>query len=339
LIYIKKINNEKVFSILICTFLLFISLNTVNAFGLSKDKNEYEIIKSFKLSDPLPDQLDQFQNISDIQYQIYDNQYIAQTFIPTLNELTRIKILLRKTIDVSLPDLFVKIENKTRSMIGFSSLKSTELSDQFIWYQFDFEDDISLEIGEIYSIILYSYCDVISGCYEVNCSIYDEYESGQFFISTNGLFWDPEYDVDLCFETYGYNLELNPDLDTIGSLKWTEKVKPGSTIKGNFSILNVGDPNSKLNWRIEENLDWGEININPKNGNDLTPENGELIIQVTIIVPDEPKSTFDGTLEVINSENSNDSETIDISITTKMIKENNYFLIIKNFFKGFNLFK
>lgn len=335
----KKINNKKILSILIIIFLLFISVNNVNAFKLSKDVYNYEIIKSFKLSNPLPDQLDQFQNISDLQYQIYDTQYIAQTFIPTLNELTRIKILLRKTIDASLPDLFVKIENKTRSMIGFSSLKSTELSDEFIWYEFDFEDDISLEIGEIYSIILYSYCDGISECYEVNCSMYDEYESGQFFISTNGLFWDPEYDVDLCFETYGYNLELNPDLDTIGSLKWTEKIKPGSTIQGNFSILNVGDPNSKLDWIIEENLDWGEININPKNGDNLTPEDGETIIQVTIIVPDEAKSTFNGTLKVINAENSNDYEIIDISITTKMIKENNYFSLIKNFFKGFSLFK
>lgn len=337
----KKINNKKIFSILILIFLLFISVNNVNAFGLSEDEYIYEKIKSFKLSDPLPDELDQFQNISDVEYQIYDNQYIAQTFIPNLNVLTRIKILLRKTIDVSLPDLFVKIENKTRAMIGFSYLKSTELSDQFIWYEFYFEDDISLEVGEIYSIILYSYCDGISECYEVSCSIYNDYDSGQFFISTNGLFWDPEYNVDLCFETYGYNLELNPDLETIGSLKWTEKIKPGSTIQGNFSILNVGDPNSKLNWIIEENLDWGEININPKNGYNLTPEDGEIIIQVTIIVPDEPKSTFNGTLNVINAENSNDYETVEISITTKMIKENNYFSLIKNFFKRnrFSLFK
>jgi len=174
---------------------------------IRNDSNKNVIISYEKVNNPLPDELDQYQNISDVEYQIYRDQYIAQTFQPTLNTLTRIKVLIKKTIEVDLPDLFVQIENNYRENIGFSSLKSSDLTDEYTWYEFDFEPDISINVGEIYSIILYSYCHDITECYTVSCSIYNEYNRGSFLISPNGVSWYLEDDVDLCFETYGFESE------------------------------------------------------------------------------------------------------------------------------------
>ncbi len=242
-------------------------------------------------------------------------------------------------MDVTLPDLFVQIENVDKENIGFSSLNSSDLTEEFIWYVFDFETDINLNVGETYAIILYSYCHEITECYEVSCSIYDDYVQGDFFISSNGIFGDPENNVDLCFETYGFNEELILDLETSGSLKWTEKVKPGSTILGEFSVLNVGDPGSELKWYIEDNWDWSEISITPLNGDNLKPEEEEFIVQVSIAVPDESTFSFNGSLNVINEENPDDFNNIEIPFITPKNKVNFNVISFKFFFKNiFNFF-
>jgi hypothetical protein len=44
-----------------------------------------------------------------------------------------------------------------------------------------------------------------------------------------------------------------PDLECGGGLNWT-KVNPGSTQTGTFSVRDVGEPSSLLDWRIESIL-------------------------------------------------------------------------------------
>jgi hypothetical protein len=201
-----KFNKKIIFSNVII-LLLCINVINISAINIRNDSVKNVIISSGIVINTLPDELDQYQNISDVEYQIYEDQYIAQTFRPTLNTLTRIKVLIKKTIDVDLPDLFVQIENNYMELIGFSSLKSSDLTEEYTWYEFDFEPDININVDEIYSIIIYSYCNDISECYSVSCSMYNEYDRGSFLTSANGISWNLVDDIDLCFETYGFNSE------------------------------------------------------------------------------------------------------------------------------------
>jgi hypothetical protein len=47
-----------------------------------------------------------------------------------------------------------------------------------------------------------------------------------------------------------------PDLDCTGSLSWTS-VPAGSTVTGEFTVSNIGDSGSLLNWEVAEYPGWG----------------------------------------------------------------------------------
>ncbi|MFO7677165.1 MAG: hypothetical protein R6V50_02110, partial [Thermoplasmatota archaeon] len=64
------------------------------------------------------------------------------------------------------------------------------------------------------------------------------------------LFGSP---YDLAFQLTGEGgdpPELIPDLDCAGSLNWAD-VEPGSTVNGTFTVSNVGDAGSLLDWEIQ----------------------------------------------------------------------------------------
>ena len=57
-------------------------------------------------------------------------------------------------------------------------------------------------------------------------------------------------------------LDPIPDLDCEGELYFVD-VEPGSTIFGIFSVENIGEPESLLDWEIESHPDWGTWTLNP----------------------------------------------------------------------------
>jgi len=103
-----------------------------------------------------------------------------------------------------------------------------------------------------------------------------------------------------------------PDLECEGDLLWRD-VEPGSTVTGEFFVENIGDPDSELDWEIVECPDWGSWIFSPSSSNDLTPEDGPLIVEVEVIVPDDPEMEFDGEIVVVNSEDPDDFCTIIIN--------------------------
>jgi parallel beta-helix repeat protein len=116
-----------------------------------------------------------------------------------------------------------------------------------------------------------------------------------------------------------------PDLDCDGELTWTG-VKPGTTVIGSFNVSNIGDPGSLLDWEIVEWPDRGTWTFDPLNGDNLKPEDGVIMINVSVIVP-KPVSTLImdtqgqnkkiiGEVKIINLENSSDYCTIPISLIT-----------------------
>ena len=117
----------------------------------------------------------------------------------------------------------------------------------------------------------------------------------------------------LGFTTGGW-MPLYPDLDCEGSLSWT-KIKPGATVIGNFTVGNIGDPTSELDWLITEWPAWGNWTFTPLSGTGLTPEDGSVTVLVQIVAPSE-KNEFNGTVKVVNAHDPGDYEEITVYLKT-----------------------
>jgi len=112
---------------------------------------------------------------------------------------------------------------------------------------------------------------------------------------------------------------LTPDLECRGSLIW-EKVPTGSTVFGNFTVENIGDADSELNWEITEFPDWGIWTLNPENGTGLTPEIGPLTVNVSVIAPPEKNKIHTGHVTVVNKDNPDDFCRINVYLETPRSK-------------------
>ncbi len=122
-----------------------------------------------------------------------------------------------------------------------------------------------------------------------------------------------------------------PDLYCVGSLSWTD-VKPGSTVTDTFKVQNVGDPGSLLDWEVTEwPEDWGTWTFTPSSGEDLTPEDGSVTVEVEVVAPEEKNEEFSGEVKVVNLEDPDDFELIDISLATPRNKAFNILLQFLNF--------
>jgi hypothetical protein len=107
-----------------------------------------------------------------------------------------------------------------------------------------------------------------------------------------------------------------PDLDCSGSLSWSD-IDPGETVGGSFQIKNIGDANSLLNWTIDtSSITWGTWSYSPESGENLTPDEGQVAVHVTVIAPDKGDSDFEGYIRVENKQNSSDFSLIPVSLTT-----------------------
>jgi Arylsulfotransferase (ASST) len=112
------------------------------------------------------------------------------------------------------------------------------------------------------------------------------------------------------------NENTTPDLDCSGSLSWTD-IAPGATVTGSFQVQNIGDNNSLLNWTIDtSSVTWGTWTFTPTSGEHLTPENGQITVQVSMIAPSEENSNFEGYIRLENQNDSNDFDVIPVTLTT-----------------------
>ena len=113
---------------------------------------------------------------------------------------------------------------------------------------------------------------------------------------------------------------LNSKLDGNGFLTWSD-VKPGSTVSGFFTIQNIGDPGSSIDWEIISYPSWGTWIFTQESGEDLKPEDEELTIEVTVIAPEKKNEEFAGYVKVVNIDDSSDFCLIHASLTTPRFKQ------------------
>lgn len=139
-------------------------------------------------------------------------------------------------------------------------------------------------------------------------------------------------------KVYCFYTPPEPDLECEGTLSWTE-IKPGETVTGEFTIENIGDPESELDWEIESFPDWGDWTFNPESGEDLTPEDGAIIIEVEVIAPDEENEDFEGEIKVVNIEDSGDYCTIQISLSTPVKYESPFMQLLEILLQRFPILR
>jgi hypothetical protein len=121
------------------------------------------------------------------------------------------------------------------------------------------------------------------------------------------------------FTTGGMVPPMNPDLNCEGSLSWTG-IKPGATVHGNFTVENIGDPTSPLDWKIVEWPTWGTWSFQPQNGTGLKPEDGAINVQVWVVAPSQ-KAVFNGTVKIVNLHNPNDYAEIPVYMKTPIVNQ------------------
>jgi len=109
--------------------------------------------------------------------------------------------------------------------------------------------------------------------------------------------------------------EYTPDLECHGNLNWLN-VKPGERVYGVFTVSNVGDDKSMLNWRVLSHPPWGNWSFIPDKGYDLKPSDGPQRIQVSVTAPRVRNYAFTGEVKVINMDDPSDYDTIDVTLVT-----------------------
>jgi len=115
------------------------------------------------------------------------------------------------------------------------------------------------------------------------------------------------------------NNDAGPDLNCNGVLSWTD-IKSGDVVTGSFTVENVGEPISELDWEIESYPTWGTWTFAPLNGDDLTPEDGKITVEVSVVAPDKKNKEFDGGIKIVNREASGDQCYIQVSLATPRTK-------------------
>jgi hypothetical protein len=144
------------------------------------------------------------------------------------------------------------------------------------------------------------------------------YRSGDSWLDLYDYdFTDPtwEHTANFCIKAYSSGwTPLFPDLDCQGDLSWA-KVKPGATVMGNFTVQNIGEPTSELDWIVVEWPEWGEWTFTPASGADLTPEEGGITITVHVVAPSE-KSEYNGTVKIVNAHDPGDYGEISVYMKT-----------------------
>jgi len=119
----------------------------------------------------------------------------------------------------------------------------------------------------------------------------------------------------LTFYDLGYS---GPNLDCAGDLDWVD-VEPGATVTGSFTVDNIGDAGSELDWEIESFPDWGTWTFDPDGGTGLLP--GSVTVDVEVVAPDDPETEFAGEVVLVNSDDPTDTCIIAAALVTPVSQQ------------------
>ena len=121
------------------------------------------------------------------------------------------------------------------------------------------------------------------------------------------------------FEVTGVEIP-DADLDCSGDIDWTE-VEPSATVTEDFTVSNIGEAGSLLNWEIESYPDdWGtNWTFTPSSG--VVSGGDSVEVEVSVVAPADEEATFTGEIVIVNSDDSEDTCTIDVSLVTPVSQQ------------------
>ena len=113
---------------------------------------------------------------------------------------------------------------------------------------------------------------------------------------------------------------LEPDLQCDGSLSFT--CKGGETVSDTFTVRNIGDPGSRLEWMIYDTPDYGKDSwwLFDSLIGKLTPEDGEFTVKATLKAPDKI-GDYTGVIRIHAIGNASDYCEIPITLTVSKSRE------------------
>jgi len=189
--YYKKIG-------LIFLVFLIVNINFISSFPAEKQKITFS-----------NDIIDQEQTNVNNAIFIYNDKKVAQSFTPTLPEITRVELYLSKNGEITSDLKLIIKENLLGPTIREVSISSDKIpSGQPEWIEFNFlniDND-----NDVYYIICETDSGDESNYYEVYSYTLDLYENGIVYLKNNiSTDWTQESDIDLAFKTYGAGPILN----------------------------------------------------------------------------------------------------------------------------------
>ncbi len=116
---------------------------------------------------------------------------------------------------------------------------------------------------------------------------------------------------------YWYENDLYTDskVDCSGNLIWND-VQKDTLLTGSFTVENIGTSDSLLFWEVIQYPEWGNWSCFPSRGENLRPGDGKIIINVSVIAPDEKNTDFSGEILLANMNASGDSDTVPVILST-----------------------
>ncbi len=186
------------------------------------------------------DEIDQEQTIDEIGVLVSSVADMAQSFKPTLEKLTRVKVKIEKVCYPS-DGITLSIRKPIYGDDLTWVMKSeAEIPDGISWVEFDFPD-IFVTPGQTYYIVLCSEAGVIDDYWQWRSGDLNNnyYPDGKAWWNNFGVWEERDPEHDFCFKTYGYKPEGPTILDI--------------TITGVPDENNptTNDPSTKLDERVK----------------------------------------------------------------------------------------
>ena len=315
---------NKIFPVLICMLLIttIIPIIGVNCEEIEIVTNVNSDNSNFGFI------LDQMQTVSIYYDVISADNSLAQAFMPSITPLVKVRLLVSADDQINQP-LIVSIRNDLYGEdLTSVTVQASEIPSTVDWINFDFPD-ITVNVEETYYIVAKTDSEIEYHWLIAFNQDVDYYERGSGWfnnLSMGGhwINWD-EYQFhqpynDYCFKTYSYT-GIESDLECNDIFGWPDQ-KPKSIINDSFTIKNIGDPTSLLNWEIKEIPDWGNWTFTPIKGFDLTPEEGPIKVNISVVIPNETNMVYNGEIKIVNNDDNNDYYIISVSMSTCKHKEN-----------------
>ncbi|KYK22509.1 hypothetical protein AYK24_02220 [Thermoplasmatales archaeon SG8-52-4] len=231
--------------------------------------------------------------------------------------------------------------------------------DATAWYDFDIGDvkvaegmEVGIEfadwgwIGDGPNIYAYNWIDKKYTCLGIDVGSNDGFKwiwikttNSYKYVNNEGMVevkvWAEDDDWTILYHIGVRGRLIKPDLECSDNLDFGY-VKPSESVIKNITVENIGNNSTELDWYIYSWPKWGTWIFTPSSGNDLRPEDGKVIVSVSVTAPN-TQDYFTGQIKVVNENDEYDYELIDVSILTRKDKSfsNNFIILLQ---KSFDVF-